>query len=69
MQDPAFSLFVIMMQQEDTLVNISPYMKTYFANKTYLQVHDTELFPKLSTQLENGRQQESDDANSDINEL
>ena len=37
MKDAAFNLFVIMMQPADTLVNISPYMKTFFTNKTYLQ--------------------------------
>ena len=29
MKDAAFNLFVIMMQPADTLVNISPYMKTF----------------------------------------
>ena len=38
MKDAAFNLFVIMMQPADTLINISPYMKTFFANKTYLQI-------------------------------
>ena len=47
MDDAAFNLFVIMMQPADTLVNISPYMKTFFANKTYLQLKDPELFSKL----------------------
>ena len=32
MKDAAFNLFVIMMQPVETLVNISPYMKTFFAN-------------------------------------
>ena len=61
MKDAAFNLFVIMMQPADTLVNISPYMKTFFANKTYLQVNDQELFTKLSTHLEDARQSEDDD--------
>ena len=55
MKDAAFNLFVIMMQPADTLVNISPYMKTFFANKTYLQVNDPELFTKLATHLEIAR--------------
>ena len=63
MKDAAFNLFVIMMQPEDTLVNISPYMKTFFANKTYLQVNDPELFEKLATHLEDARQSEDDDVN------
>ena len=55
MNDPAFHMFVIMMQPADTLVNISNYMKTFFANKTYLQVDDPELFAKLAGQMENSR--------------
>ena len=55
MNDPAFNLFVIMMQPADTLVNISNYMKTFFETKTYLKINDPELFPKLATCLENGR--------------
>ena len=55
MDDASFKLFVIMMQPADTLVNISPYMKTLFKTKTYLQVHDPELFSKLATQLESAR--------------
>ena len=35
MKDESFNLFVIMMQPVDTLINISNYMKTFFANKTY----------------------------------
>ena len=35
MKDPTFNLFVIMMQPEDSSVNVSNYMKTFFANKTY----------------------------------
>ena len=54
-KDAAFNLLVIMMQPADTLVNISPYMKTFFANKTYLQVDDPELFAKLAAQMENSR--------------
>ena len=51
MKDAAFNLFVIMMQPADTLVNISPYMKTFFANKTY-----PELLIKLATHLQNKSQ-------------
>ena len=68
MKDAAFSLFVIMMQPADTLVNISPYMKTFIANKTYLQVGDPELFIKLSVHLEDARQPEDRDVDIDSNE-
>ena len=43
-KDAAFNLFVLLMQPADTLVNMSNYMKTFFANKTYLQKDDPELF-------------------------
>ena len=67
MKDPAFNLFVIMMQPAETLVTMSPYMKIFIANKTYLDVNDPELFPRLARHLENIRQPEDDDAN-DANE-
>ena len=60
MEDESFNLFVIMMQPAETLVNISPYMKTFFVNKTYLDVNDPELFIKLATHLEDARQQDDD---------
>ena len=68
MKDTAFNLFVIMMQPADTLVNISNYMKTFFANKTYLDVNDPELFTKLALHLKNARQPDDDDVESYSNE-
>ena len=65
MKDESFNLFVIMMQPADTLINISPYMKTFFANKTYLQLKDPELFSKLATHLESARQTQNDKDNND----
>ena len=67
MKDAAFNLFVIMMQPADTLVNISNYMKTFFANKTYLQKDDPDLFTKLAKHLEDARDTEGKDADNDIN--
>ena len=55
MEDESFNLLVIMMQPADTLANISPYMKTFFAKKTYLQINDPELFIKLARHLDNAR--------------
>ena len=66
MKDAAFNLFVIMMQPADTLVNISNYMKTFFANKTYLQVNDPELFIKLARRLEIARKHSNDDDDDNI---
>ena len=55
-----------MMQPADTLVNISNYMKTFFANKTYLHVNDPELFSKLATHLEIARQTQNDNDNFEV---
>ena len=60
LKDAAFSLFVIMMQPADTLVNISPYMKTFFQTKTYLLADDPELFIKLAVCLNNARDSEKE---------
>ena len=56
MKDAAFNLFVIMMQPADTLKRVTPYMKTFFANKTYAQINDQELFKKLATHLDEARE-------------
>ena len=61
MKDESFNMFVIMMQPAETLVNISLYMKKFIANKTYLNVNDPELFPRLARHLKNTRQLEDDD--------
>ena len=58
MKDAAFNLFVIMMQPADTLVNLSNYMKTFIANKTYLTVNYQDLF----THLENAREPDNGDS-------
>ena len=71
MKDAAFNLFVIMMPPVDTLVNISPYMKTFFETKTYLDVNDPQLFTKLAILLDEARQPVNDDVdnhNNDNNE-
>ena len=66
MKDAAFNLFVIMMQPADTLVNISNYMKTFFANRTYLQKDDPDLFTKLARRLEIARKESNDDDDDNI---
>ena len=66
MEEAAFSLFVIMMQPADTLVDKSNYMKTFFVNKTYLHVDDPELFTKLASHLEDARDSDEEDADNDI---
>ena len=52
------------------MVNIFLDMKTFSANKTYLQVEDPELSTKLATYLENTRhsqEEEDDDDGNDEN--
>ena len=61
MKDAAFNLFVIMMQPVDTLVNISPYIKTFIETKTYLLVDDPELFIKLAAHLNNASDSKEED--------
>ena len=51
MKDPAFKLFVILMQPSETLENTSLYMDSFFAHKTYLDVNDSKLFKKISDYL------------------
>ena len=66
MKDAAFSLFVIMMQPADILVNTSPYMRTFFKTKTYLERNDPKLFTKLGTYLMNSREIEHDDVDESV---
>ena len=68
MNDPAFHLFVIMMQPANTLVNKSNYMKTFFETKTYLDVNDPELFTKLATLLDEARKPVKDDVDNHNND-
>ena len=46
LKDPAFKLFVIMLQPIGELDGTSEYMKSFFANKTYLERNDPTLFKK-----------------------
>ena len=51
MKDPAFKLFVIMMQPADSLERTSLYMDSFFDQKTYLDRNDVKLFKKVSNYL------------------
>ena len=51
MKDPAFKLFVIMMQPVEDLHHISVYMERFFSSKTYLDRNDPKLFPKIANYL------------------
>ena len=51
LKDPAFKLFVIMMQSAASLENTSLYMDSFFDHKTYLERNDVKLFKKISDYL------------------
>ena len=51
MKDPAFKLFVIMMQPVENLKKASEYMESFFTHKTYLERGDPELFRKIGDYL------------------
>ena len=49
MKDPAFKLFVIMMQPMESLQNLTECMKQYFVQETYLKKDDEKLFTKIAS--------------------
>ena len=51
LEDPAFRLFVIMMQPVDSLKNTDEYMKSFFASKTYLEKDDPKVFERIAEYL------------------
>ena len=59
--DPAFRLFVIMMQPEKTLENISEYMEIFFKHNSYLEVEDPDKFHKIAEYLSSVKKPEADD--------
>ena len=50
-KDPAYKLFVIMMQEHKTLQRCSIYMKKYFRSKTYYDKNDPDLWSKIEREL------------------
>ena len=46
-KDPAFKLFVILMQPQETLKRYTAYMDNFFTSKTYLNKDDPDLCNKL----------------------
>ena len=62
MNDTAFQLFVILTQPKEDLVNLSEYMTSFLAYKTYLEKDDPHLFRKISDYLLQAKQdQEGED--------
>ena len=51
MKDPAFKVFVILMDSEKPLKNMSPEMKKYIENRTYVEQDDPELISRIAKYL------------------
>ena len=51
MKDPAFKLFVIMMQPAETMNVTNEYIKSFLSKNTYLEREDPELFKKIADYL------------------
>ena len=56
MNGAAFQLFVILTQPKEDLVNLSKYMTSFLAQRTYLEKDDPHLFRKISDYLLQVRQ-------------
>ena len=61
MKDPAFKMFVIMMQPLDSLQNLTECMKQYFVQETYLKKEDEKLFTKIGSYLTLVKQPKDDE--------
>ena len=51
MKDPAFRIFMIMMQPSECLDNPSEYMQRFIDSRTYLSKYDPKLFQKIVSYL------------------
>ena len=67
LEDPAFRLFVIMMQPVDSLKNTDEYMKSFFASKTYLEKDGEKLFEKIAEYLKMVKQPKLLNKNENVN--
>ena len=54
MKDPAFKLFVVLMQPADTLNITNEYMNSFLTKKTYLERDDPKLFKRIAEYLTSG---------------
>ena len=61
MKNPAFKLFVIMMQPVHSLKNLTECMKQYFVQETYLKKDDEKLFTKIASYLTLVKQPKDDE--------
>ena len=61
MNDPAFKLFIILMQPVESLKNLSECMKQYFVQETFLKNDDEKLFTKIASYLTLVKQAKDDE--------
>ena len=51
MKDPAFKIFMIMIQPAEYLDNLTECMQNFMQSRTYLSKYDPKLFPKIVSYL------------------
>ena len=68
MKDPAFRLFVILMEPVENLENVSEYMKSFVNRKTFLMRDDPQLFQKIGEYLQRVKEPK-DDKNNDKDDV
>ena len=61
MKDPAFKLFIILMQPVASLQNLTKCMKQYFVQETYAKKDDEKLFTKIASYLTLVKQPKDDE--------
>ena len=67
--DPAFKLFIILMDEVENLLNIPENVKKFFREKTYLKRNDPKLFEKIGNHLELMRERDVLDDNIELEHL
>ena len=65
-KDPAFKLFIIMMKEVETLVNVPENMRK---EKTYVKKDDPDLFKKIGNHLKLMRQHDMENDNIELDRL
>ena len=68
-EDPAFKLFIVLMEEFDTLDNVPENMKVFFREKTCLKKDDSELYEKIGNHLKNMRKHDVSDNNIELKHL
>ena len=68
-RDAAFELFVILMQEVQTLINVPENMKLFFGKRTYLKNTDLKLFKRIADHLTLMRQNNVTEDNEECENL